>query len=197
MTEHTTRYSQLLLLLDKTLSHSRKAFDIEEAIQECYGNDAEMFEVGSTSSEENVLVTAISAMIDLVNEKAERETLEFLDKEGIEQKLAKIEAIVARLDSSDQERKREDVEDRQTALAALDAARLPKGVLPADMMRYESYQERKKHLAALQDELEKEESKTKELLDRKRKLESIVKDGDQNLQRLKQTMEESAAALKA
>jgi Nnf1 len=198
MTEQITRYRQLLLLLDKTLSHSRKAFDIEEAIQECYGNDSKMFEADdSSSSEENVLVSAIHAMIDVVHEKAKKETLEFLDKEGIEQKLTKIETIIAKLDSSDQETKRSEEADRQTTLAALNAARLPKGVLPSDMMRYEAYHERKKHLAALQDELAKEENATKELLDRKRKLKSIIEDGDHNLQRVKQTMEESAAALNA
>ena len=187
-----TRYNQLLRILDASLSKSREAFNVEEAIKECYGDDASMFEVES-SSEENFLASAINAVIGTVNETTKKEMLEYLEKEGIEQKLNKIEDIIAKLDRTDAGMKQQDADDRQAAQEALEAAMLPKGVSPSDVMRYHANHLLKEQLASLEKRLAEEEEATKEVQERKRKLESSVRDGDQKLQKVKQTMEKSAA----
>ena len=194
-----TRYNQLVLLLDKTLAHSRKSFNMEQAIQECYGHDIQMFDVHASSSEEedeeNVLVSAIHAMMDWVNDKVQKEMLEFFEQEGVEQKLNRIETIIAKLDANDQQQLQAEEDDRQNALLALEAVRLPKNVSPTDVMRYHAYQEKMKHLVALQNQVATEEMTLQKLLERKQKLESILEDGDENLHRVKQTLETSAAAM--
>ena len=111
-TEQTsTRYNHLVKVIDKALLESRKGFDTEEAIKECYGDDASMFHDGSSHEADNnsvnVLASAIDAMVDRVNEKVKKEMLEFLERERVPERLAKVEAIINQLCGSGAETGRE------------------------------------------------------------------------------------------
>ncbi|CAB9517608.1 expressed unknown protein [Seminavis robusta] len=195
-TEEESRYNQLILLVDKALTHSRKDFDIDEAIKECYGEDASMFET-KDSSEENFLVSAINAMIDDVNKKVKKGFLDYLEKEEMKQKLDKLEAIIAKLDQEDEQMKQADEQDRRTAQAALDATRLPKGVTPDGLMRYHIYNKKKEDLALMEKKLAEEEAAIEKLSGQIRNFESIEREGKENMEQLKQTLQREEQAVKA
>jgi DNA gyrase/topoisomerase IV subunit A len=145
-------FGHLLQTIDQTLARSRKSFSTEDAIRDCYGDDASMFDEGASDSN-NFLASAIDAMVDQVNTKVKSEMLEFLGEEKIEERLNEIEGIIHELNNHDRIQKEADEEDRNSARAALEGTKLPKDVQPEDILRYQNHRlllaEREKLLAAI------------------------------------------------
>lgn len=145
-----TLYNHLLETIDLSLVRCRKSFSTEDAIRDCYGNDATMFE---SSDNSNFLVSAIDAMVDQVNGKVKAEMLDYLKEEQIEGRLGQVEGIINELNRHDKGQKEADEQDRHSARAALETARLPKGVQPADVLRHQTHElmmkERESLLAVL------------------------------------------------
>lgn len=189
------RYNRLVECLEHSLAASKRQFDTEEAIREVYGEDAKLFDDGS-SENNNFLASAIDAMVDQVNNRVMKEMLEFFEKEKMKEHLDKIESIEIELDKEDEDAKRREAEDRQSARDALEAVRLPPDVTPEDVIRYQSYQLMLKEKQSLLEALAKVESDTKELDDRILLCGGEVEKGEKSLQKVAQDLKETAAMLK-
>lgn len=191
----SARYNQLLNAIDKALSESRNAFSTGDAIEECYGEDASMFQDGGDGTKphtNNVLASAIDAMVDRVEEKLRGEILEFLERERVQERLARVESIIDELDKSDQEQKQADADDRQSVRDALNNVLLPKDVFPAGIIRYQAYKLMEKELHSLKVEIANVENETQHIDDRIRKHEGQVDQGNQSIRDLRQNLQTSA-----
>jgi len=175
---------------------SRKQFNTEEAIQECYGEDASMFAGGEGGEDgNNVLASAIDAMVDRINDKVKNKMVAFLEQEQVAEQLNRVEAIVKTLDDEDEEQKQMEAEDRQSAREALEVVKLPKNISPEDVIRYESYKLMEKERDALLDEIAKVEQATKRLNERIEDHETSVNQGVTSLQEVEAKLQESASLL--
>lgn len=190
----SVRYEKLLKVLNTALVESRRKFNTEEAIEECYGDDASMFDDGAGGGQ-SVLATAIDAMVDQVNENVKSNIVAYLEQEEIQEKLASVEAIINRLDANDEAQRQADEEDRQSARSALASVRLPKDVLPSDLIRYQSYKLMEKEREALLEEIAKVEEETKGLNERIAGHEDVVSRGVQSMQATEQQIQQSTQIL--
>ena len=190
----SVRYEKLLKVLNTALVESRRKFNTEEAIEECYGDDASMFDDGAGGGQ-SVLATAIDAMVDQVNENVKSNIVAYLEQEEIQEKLASVEAIINRLDANDEAQRQADEEDRQSARNALASVRLPKDVLPSDLIRYQSYKLMEKEREALLEEIAKVEEETKGLNERIAGHEDVVSRGVQSMQATEQQIQQSTQIL--
>ena len=194
----SVRYGKLLKVLNTALLESRRKFNTEEAIKECYGDDASMFDdSGDGSGGQSVLASAIDAMVDQVNEKVRNGIVGYLEQEGIEKKLASVETIINRLDANDDEQKQADAADRQSARDALASVRLPKDVLPAELMRYQSYKLMENERNALLEEIAKVEEETKVVNERIASHEDVVNQGVRSMQAMGQQIQQSTKILES
>lgn len=190
--EPSERYQRLLTLLDKSLHESRKALDTDELINECYdAEDAKIFE----SSETNVLKTAVDSMLEGVNQKVRDQLISFLEKEKIQERLDQVEAIINNLDRQDEEQKRAEAEDKDSAQEAVKAVRLPKDILPGDIISYHAYRLMERERESLLEEIAKVEAETNEVNERIRSHENHVQEGEQKLQGLVDNLRKSSAFL--
>lgn len=190
----SVRYEKLLKVLNTALVESRRKFNTEEAIEECYGDDASMFD-DDAGGGQSVLATAIDAMVDQVNENVKSNIVAYLEQEEIQEKLASVEAIINRLDANDEAQRQADEEDRQSARNALASVRLPKDVLPNDLIRYRSYKLMEKEREALLEEIAKVEEETKGLNERIAGHEDVVSRGVQSMQATEQQIQQSTQIL--
>lgn len=192
-------YDHLLGTVDTTLASSRKSFTTEEAIKECYGDDASMFEDfedgSSDNNNSNFLASAIDAMVDQVNSKVKSDMLEFLQEEKVEDRLNDVEEIINELNNHDRVKKEADEADRKSARNALETARLPKDVQPPDILRYETHRLMTQEKESLLAELSKIEVDVEELDNRIKESGGKVDEGVQALQTAKQNLQKSAGQL--
>ena len=201
-----TRYECLLKLLDKALSQSKVSFDAEKAVQDCYGEDASIFEDVPSSAEEtkddsgnangkkksNLLIDVIENMIDTVNERVKEEIEQFLEDNKVCENLTLVDSIIAQLDEQDAEQAEAEINDRESALRALDAVKLPKDVSPDDIVSYHKFEVRRKERDALAEELAKVEAEVKQLEEQQAHATSRAKDSVQQLGKVEQELERSA-----
>ena len=190
----SVRYDKLLKVLNTALVESRRKFNTEDAIKECYGDDASMFD-DDAGGGQSVLATAIDAMVDQVNDTVKRNIVTYLEQEGIQEKLANIEAIINRLDANDEKQRQADAEDRQSARDALASVRLPKDVLPSELIRYQSYKLMEKERDALLEEIAKVEEETNGLNERIASNEDVVNRGVQSMRAMEQQIQQSTQIL--
>ena len=205
-TTRETRYECLLKLLDKALSQSKVSFDAEKAVQDCYGEDASIFEDVPSSAEEtkddngnpngkkksNLLIDVIENMIDTVNERVKEEIEQFLKDNKVCENLTLVDSIIAQLDEQDAEQAEAEINDRESALRALDAVKLPKDVSPDDIVSYHKFEVRRKERDALAEELAKVEAEVKQLEEQQAHATSRAKDSVQQLGKVEQELERSA-----
>jgi hypothetical protein len=209
-----TRYECLLTLIDKALGQSRKSFDTAQAVEDCYGEDATMFEPSAAAasrgeskdendttnsrrkseigSNVNLLISVVDNMVDRVNERVKEEMVQWLQDNGVGDRLALIETIVARLDEEDAKAAQAELDDRHSARLALEAVKLPKGVTPSDILRYHAFQVMEKERDSLIDELNKVDLEIQALELRKSETSSKVEDQIQQMERVDKELERVA-----
>jgi len=173
---------------------SRRKFNTEDAIKECHGDDASMFD-DDAGGGQSVLATAIDAMVDQVNDTVKSNIVTYLEQEGIQEKVENIEAIINRLDANDEKQRQADAEDRQSARDALASVRLPKDVLPSELIRYRSYKLMEKERDALLEEIAKVEEETNGLNERIASNEDVVNRGVQSMRAMEQQIQQSTQIL--
>jgi len=190
----SVRYDKLLKVLNTALMESRRKFNTEDAIKECHGDDASMFD-DDAGGGQSVLATAIDAMVDQVNDTVKSNIVTYLEQEGIQEKVENIEAIINRLDANDEKQRQADAEDRQSARDALASVRLPKDVLPSELIRYRSYKLMEKERDALLEEIAKVEEETNGLNERIASNEDVVNRGVQSMRAMEQQIQQSTQIL--
>ena len=208
-TAREARYQCLLKLIDKALSQSRQSFDVSKAVQECYGEDASIFEDVAVAAQEgkddggaengghgnsNLLTNAIENMIDTVNDRVKEEIEQFLREHNVCENLTLVDSIIAQLDQQDAEQAQAEKEDRESALRAFEAVKLPKGVSPEDVLSYHKFELRRKERDALVDELAKVEAEIKKLEEQQAATESRTKESMLQMGKVEHELERSADA---
>jgi len=153
-TTESMRYQKLLDVIDKALKESRKSFDTSAAIQECYGDDASIFGAAT-------LAKLLDSVLDRVNENAKQQVVENMETNGVELKLKQVEQLICTIQQQAAEKKEAEAMDRLSATNALEKAKLPEGILPADIVSHRAYAIMKKERDALDEQLCKMEEETK------------------------------------
>lgn len=152
VTTTSVRYQRLMECLDLALTKSRSQIDIDQAVQLCYGD-------GNNELFSNLL----ESMLDHLHTEVTADTVSFLQKHGVKEKLLKLEAAVAKFDRDAAEKKQAAVKDKESAVAALQNAKLPANVTPQDMVQYQAYQRMLQEKKLLQDEIDAIEQEISEL----------------------------------
>lgn len=169
------RYQKLLQVIDKALQESRKSFDTEAAIQECYGDDASIFGAAT-------LAQLLDSLVDRVNDKAKQDIVDTMEKEQVESKLLHVERIMKKLEKMRDDKQAAESMDIQSASNALEKARLPEGIRPADIVSHRAYTIMKKERDGLAEEIASIEEETKLMREQIAQAESKVKQGLQNVE---------------
>ena len=146
----SARYQRLVRVMEKALINSRAQFDIPAAIHQCYGEDASIF---GSDEDVGLLQSVLEGMLDRVHDTVMEDMIKFLKEEHVEELLLKLERVVARLDAEEQRRREAEAQDKASARQALQEAKLPKGLDPADIFTYHSYQEMVKERDAMKNEI--------------------------------------------
>jgi len=181
------RYSKLLKATQKTLDEGKRTFDVEKAIKDCYGEDADMFR-------EDELAHAIDAMIDEANGKIKKRMHQTYDEQRVEETLERVETIIHRLDAEDARRGEAEEQDRDTAKAALEDVRLPADVTPRDVMKYHAYRRMQQERDVLLAELEALEDETKQLEEQTRSSAQRMQQTAEAMQEVGKELETTANA---
>jgi hypothetical protein len=163
------RYQALLQVMDKALVESKRKFDTNKAIKDCYGEDASIF------GGEEMLAKVVDGMVDRVNYKAKDDMQVTLEKENVKQTLIVAEQLMAKFQKIEQDAKVADEKDRQSALDALNHCKLPEGVSPQDVVSYRAYQIMQQEKETLVAELAKVQGETKEMEELLAQSTSVVK----------------------
>ena len=181
------RYQQLLHVIDKALQESRKSFDTSATIQECYGDDASIFGVATLS-------TLLDSLVDRVNDKAKQDLLVELEKYGVKSKLEHVEDLIRELERLETERQEAESTDRQSATTALEKAKLPEGISPADIVSHRASVIMKKERDGLIEEIRKVEGEIKLMEQQIAQAEEKVNRGIANVEATGAKLERTADA---
>lgn len=169
------------------LQESRKSFDTSESIQICYGQDASIFGVATLSK-------LLDSLVDRVNDKAKQDVLEQLEKDGVKAKLERVEDIIREFERQDNERQESESMDRQSATMALEKAKLPNGISPADIVSHRACTIMKKERDGLLEEISKVEEETRLMEQQIAQAEEKVKQGIAHVEETGAKLERTADA---
>lgn len=130
-TSSSRRYQKLLDVLDLVFSKSQQKFNVEEAVKVCYGDDGE---------NNKVFQNLLSGVLESVNTEVGEEVREFLKASNVEEKMVKLEAVIAKLEGDAVFKKKAAAIDKKSAVAALRTSKLPDSLQPQDLVNYRAYQ---------------------------------------------------------
>ena len=136
----SSRYCNLLRLIEKTLANSKSTIDLETTIKECYGDDVSIF--GDDDGSNAVLQNLLSSMLDRVNYSVLNEMKEqVLEENNVGPKLQKLELIVSNIERERTRKDEADEKAKQSARQALEQVEtfIPKNMKPEDLFRMEQY----------------------------------------------------------
>lgn len=111
------------------------------------------------------------------------------------ERLWEIERIINALESHDKTQNEKEERDRQSARDALEAARFPKDVLPADVLRHQTYKLMEKERDSMLEALSKVEADVEQLDERIKRSGGQADQGAQILQAVGQDLQKSADLL--
>lgn len=148
----SVRYRRLLECIQLALNKSRSQFDVEEAVRQCYGD-----------GDNDVFNTMLEGILDHVHTEVTADMMSFLQDRGVEAKLLKLEAVIAKVDRDEAAKQQASVKDKESALAALQSAKLPANVTPQDLVQYRAYQRMLQQKKLVQDEIAALEQEIAEL----------------------------------
>jgi hypothetical protein len=185
-TGSSVRYQRLLLVLNKALARSKSQLDLRQIVQECYGDDASIFQ------DDALLESLLDNMLDKAHKRVVDQMSELLQQRGIEQKLVRLEKVVTQLEQQAiQERRLQESAKAATRQACQDAL-LPSGLSPTDMLSYQSHQMLLQEEAELQRQIAQEEQAIEELETSKQQLSTHVQTRVRELQETGRELERSA-----
>lgn len=192
-TTSCVRYQRLIQVMQKVMTESRSQFDVNKAIQECYGEDASIFEQENNSnSNSNVLLSVMESMLDSVNDSVTDSMLQFLKENQVEAKLTKLEKILKKLEAQDTKKRAADAQDKESARLACEEAKLPEGLEPSDLIAYQAYQKILAEKQAMLDELSGVEQEIEQLEAQKGEMSKNVNSQIQAMEYAGKELEKSA-----
>jgi hypothetical protein len=160
-----SKYSKLLNIISKAIHKSHGAISTPTVIEQCYGEDAAIFETEG-DGDENLLVGLLDAALEKINEELV-EKIECIVKEKAEKKLNNLDAAIAHVNDLEQKAKEKEEHDRQSAQDAIRMSKIPQGISLEDIMLYQAYLIQKK---ARDELLENVKSAQEECEELKRKM---------------------------
>jgi len=143
---HLSKYSKLLHIISKAIGKSHAAISAPSVIEECYGEDAAIFETegdGDSDDGGNLLVGLLDAALEKIDEEL-MEQIEYIVKDKAESKLNNLDAAMAQVNELEQKAKEKEENDRQSAQDAIRMSKIPQGIGLEDIMLYQAYLIQKK-----------------------------------------------------
>jgi len=122
----------------------------------------------------------LSGVLESVRTEVREEVREFLKASNVEEKLLKLEAVIAKLEGDAAHKKQAAVIDKESAVKALQTAKLPANLQPQDLVNCKAYQRMVQEKDALElqiADLENEIEKLQSIKD-ERSNETTAKLGD-------------------
>jgi len=142
-TPSISRQTKFLDIVSKAIRKSHEAISIPEIIQQCYGEDASIFETtteGDGDGEnDNLLVGLLDAALDKIDQELMQYVEYVVGEQGVDTKLNCLDEANSKVE--EMEIKAQEVEeyDRQSAQDAIRLSRIPDGISIEDVMLYQAY----------------------------------------------------------
>jgi hypothetical protein len=180
------RYHHLLKLIDNGMGRARNSLNTPQLVEESYGEDASVF--GGSE----MLVGVMDSVLDKIQTQVRDDLMQYLQQRDLPKRLAKIESIIAKLESDEAFQAQAERQDRTSAHEALDVTLLPAGVTLEDVLAFRNYQRQQRQREELQDQekIIKEEIAQLERL--QVETQATVQSDLQQLQDVAQELERSA-----
>jgi uncharacterized phage infection (PIP) family protein YhgE len=137
-TPSISRNAKFLDIISKAIRKSHEAISIPEIIQQCYGEDASIFETEGDEND-NLLVGLLDAALDKIDQELIGHVKSVIREQGAEKKLNCLDEAISKVE--EMEIKAQEVEeyDRQSAQDAIRLSRIPEGISIEDVMLFQAY----------------------------------------------------------
>lgn len=145
-------YQRLLAVLELALKKARNALDVEQAVQQCYGDE-----------DNEVFCTLLEGILDKLHSTVTTDMMSFFREKQVEEKLLKLEAVIAKLDRDAAIKKQKAANDKASTVSTLQRAKLPTHITSEDLVQHQTYQRILQENAAIRNEIAALEEETAEL----------------------------------
>jgi hypothetical protein len=157
------RYQRLLEVMDKAMACSKSQFDVDKAVNDCYGDDASIFAKGDANGGDNMLQAVLDNLLSSVQDQVTEEMRQHFQELKVEGKLLKLEKIIQKLEQEEIQKRQAEEENKQSAEQVLDDLRLFKGISPTDIVNYQDFQKMKEERDAMVEEIASVEREIEQL----------------------------------
>lgn len=169
-----------------SIKQSRKALNVTQLVKETYGDDAAVY------GGNDMLHGIVHNMLDKMDEITKDQMVQYLKDNLVQERLARIEIIIAQIEEEEQRQEEAEGQDYDSAHKALDQTLLPPTVTLEDVLMYAAYQkqlEQKESMTKLLHDLEEEIASLEQ---QHQQTQKIVVDNAKTLQDVAKTLEQSA-----
>eukprot|EP00980_Cylindrotheca_fusiformis_P001959 scaffold443_cov125-Cylindrotheca_fusiformis.AAC.8 len=180
------RYELLTRLIDMSLKKSRKALNVEQLVQETYGEDASVY------GGNDMLHGIVHNMLDKMDETTKKQMDDYLKEQLVQERLERIEHVIAQIEDEEQRQQEEEEKDYESAHQALDQTLLPPTVSLEDVLVYAAYQKQLEQKENMTNALHKLEEEIQELEEEHKHTQQQVLENAKTLQDVAKTLEQSA-----
>ena len=185
-TTKTSRYELLIKLIDMTVSRSRGSLNVEQIVQETYGDDV------SAYGGQEMLEGIVDNMLEKWEETVKERMHQHLENNGVKERLREIDDIIHRVQEQAYQEEQNEIDDIDSARQALNDALLPADVELESLMCYVAYQKKLEQKEQLTKALQEVENDIALLQKHREEAETKVRENAQTLQQVAQTLEKSA-----
>lgn len=135
--ERISKYTKFVSILNKAIEKSHSVISTADIIEQCYGEDATMFETDDQENG-NMLVGLLNDALDRIDEEI-MQKMKTLAQDQAKGKLNCFDQAIAHVDKEEENALHEEELDHQSAQDAIREAKLPEGVTIEDVLQYQAY----------------------------------------------------------
>jgi hypothetical protein len=133
-----SRNSKFHDIISKAIRKSHEAISIPEIIQQCYGEDASIFETEGDEND-NLLVGLLDAALDKIDQELMGHVESVIGAQGADEKLNCLDEAISKVEEMEVKAQEMEEYDRQSAQDAIRLSRIPEGISIEDVMLYQAY----------------------------------------------------------
>jgi hypothetical protein len=176
------RYQRLLECIPMALEKCYTQLNVEDAIRICYGE----------SEGNDIFCTMLRSILQQYHIEVTNDMISFLQQNDVKDKLYKLETIVRKVKYDITQNEKAFMNDKESALAAIQHAKLSTGVSPQDVIQYRSYQQMMLKKKRIQDEINRMEQSIQQLQIEKDRYVQLSNTQVNDMNNIKMELEQSA-----
>jgi len=170
-----SRHAKFLDVVSKAIRKSHEAISIATIIEQCYGEDAAIFETEG-EEHENLLVGLLDAALEKIDQELLRHIEHVVKEYGVDKKLICLDTVIAKVEDMEKKAQEAEEHDRQSTQDAIRMSKIPDGISIDDVMLYQAYLIHKSARDELRESLAKAKTECEEIRGKVEEQRLIVKE---------------------